>query len=557
MLLAVVISGLIIGFYQFFFAPTVKIEPLQEQKAEKQLEMEDMSLAVATPVETPAEYKVEIRTDQVGGYINLEGGRIDELVLTEYAETTEKNSPPITLIRPKGSPEEYFSDFGFIGIDDVPNSRTLWKLTKGSSLNENQSVTMHWQNSKNIKFQRTVTALDPYLFSIKDTVVNDSTEEVKLVPYGRVFRRLTVEPEDFFVFHEGFMENLDGAVEQIDYSDLDSSQVKDIPQGSRSWLSNTDKYWMTLLYPKSQVTVLRFSSVDVENSYQGDYQLQSLNIGQGQQATSEHLFFAGPKIDKMLGQYQEKYGIENMRYAIDWGWFAPLTKAVSWLLIKLDKMIHNFGLSIILLTIMVRIAMFPLILKSTKNSRKMKLLAPELKRVRKLYEGRREAMAMQISKLYKKHDISMLSMILPILVQIPIFFSVYKVLLISIEMRHAPFLYWIKDLSSKDPTNIFTLFGLIAWNPPSFLHVGIWPILVGISFYLQQKFGQGNPVQDPSSPVGEAFAKTMKVFPFIMTFVLAAFPAGLMIYWSTTNLLGIVQHQVIDRFILPDRDKKR
>ena len=487
--------------------------------------------------------RVQINSKRLIGSIKLKGGQIDDLVFTKYYETIDPNSPTITLLSPTGAENPYYAQFGWVASDSgikLPTSETNWN-TDQSTLSPNKPIRLSWDNGQGLKFIRTITLDENYMFSITQSVENNSNKAVTLFPYGLVSRTGTPEVLGFFILHEGLLGVFNGQLKEIDYDDLQES--KNISQRSTGgWIGITDKYWLTALIPnqKSNIqTNFRHNLQDKADKYQVDYLGDAKTIGPGSSVSVNNRLFAGAKEVKLLDAYEEKLGISRFDLAIDFGWFYFLTKPIFYVLMWFADHIGNYGLAILLLTILIKIFFFPLANKSYRAMSKLKQLQPKMTKIRDRHKNDRAKMNEAMMQLYKTEKVNPAAGCFPMLIQIPVFFALYKVLFVSIEMRHAPFYGWIQDLSAPDPTSIFSLFGLIPWTPPEFLLIGIWPILMGVTMYLQQKL---NPA--PADPMQ---AKIFMFLPFIFTIMLARFPAGLVIYWAWNNILSIAQQWVIMR----------
>jgi len=487
--------------------------------------------------------RVQINSKRLIGSIKLKGGQIDDLVFTKYYETIDPNSPTITLLSPTGTENPYYAQFGWVASDSnikLPTSETNWN-TDQSTLSPNKPIRLSWDNGQGLKFIRTITLDENYMFSVTQSVENNSNKAITLFPYGLVSRTGTPEVLGFFILHEGLLGVFNGQLKEIDYDDLQES--KNISQRSTGgWIGITDKYWLTALIPnqKSNIqTNFRHNLQDKADKYQVDYLGDAKTIAPGSSVSVNNRLFAGAKEVKLLDAYEEKLGISRFDLAIDFGWFYFLTKPIFYVLMWFADHIGNYGLAILLLTILIKIFFFPLANKSYRAMSRLKQLQPKMTKIRERHNNDRAKMNEAMMQLYKTEKVNPAAGCFPMLIQIPVFFALYKVLFVSIEMRHAPFYGWIQDLSAPDPTSIFSLFGLIPWTPPEFLLIGIWPILMGITMYLQQKL---NPA--PADPMQ---AKIFMFLPFIFTIMLARFPAGLVIYWAWNNILSIAQQWVIMR----------
>jgi len=487
--------------------------------------------------------RIAIDTPSLKGSIALKGGRIDDLTLKDYRETVEPNSPQVVLLSPAGGPHAYYAEAGFVGGEDLalPNAETVWTAASQGSLTSDSPVTLTYDNGKGLKFTRTVSVDDKYMFTIDDQVANTGSEAVTLHPYALVSRHETPPIQGFFILHEGLIGVVDdGGLQEITYQSAIDSEAPTRFKSRSGWLGITDKYWAAAVIPeqgKAFDATFMGTQKDGRDRFQTDYLMAALSIPPGQTGQAQGRVFAGAKEVNVVDGYAETYAIPRFDRLIDWGWFYFLTKPLFFALDYFYKLVGNFGVSILIVTIIIKLLLFPLANKSYVAMSKMKLLAPEMQRIKERYGDDRMRQQQAMMELYKKEKVNPASGCLPILVQIPIFFALYKVLFITIEMRHAPFFGWIRDLSAPDPTSIFNLFGLIPWEPPAFLMIGIWPIIMGITMWVQMKL---NPA--PPDPVQ---AKLFAWMPVFFTFLLASFPAGLVIYWAWNNLLSVIQQAVI------------
>ncbi len=486
--------------------------------------------------------RVTINTPRLHGSIALIGGRVDDLTLIHYREEVDKDSAEIILLSPKSANNAYYAQFGWVGAQGlkVPDQETKW-TTNNNTLGPDSPVTLSWDNGQGLAFKREFSLDENYMFSVTQTVENKSQSTAVLNSYGLISRRGTPETTGFYILHEGLIGVFEKTLLELDYDDLkDKGQVKQEATGG--WIGITDKYWLTALIPdqklKTQTRYLHRMQGLVD-MYQVDYLSPKVFVPAGGSITAKNHFFAGAKEVKLLDAYEEKIGVTQFDLAIDFGWFYFLTKPIFYALLWINDIVLNLGVSILLLTVGIKAILFPLANKSYTSMSKMKKLAPKMTEMRERYGDDKMKLNQAMMDLYKKEKVNPASGCLPILIQIPVFFSLYKVLFVTIEMRHAPFFGWIQDLSAPDPTTIFNLFGLLPFTPPDFLMIGVWPLIMGISMFLQQKL---NP--QPTDPVQ---AKIFMFLPFIFTFLLATFPAGLVVYWAWNNILSMAQQWLIMR----------
>ncbi len=486
--------------------------------------------------------RIRINTPRLHGSIALTGGRMDDLTLADYRETLDADSPEIVLLIPKGTKNAYYAEFGWVAEtgQPVPDANTPWKADR-KTLSPETPVTLTWDNGKGLKFSRTFAIDDQYMFTITQTVKNTGADAATLYPYGLISRRGTPEVSGFYIIHEGLMGVANNTLSEIDYDDLqEKKQIKNTATGG--WIGITDKYWMTALVPDQKIKVnsrFFYRKDSGDDLYQVDYLSAAVTVARGQTVQAENRLFAGAKEVTVMDAYNDELGIDRFDLTIDFGWFYFLTKPIFYALLYINNIVMNFGVSIILLTLAIKIVFFPLANKSYTSMSKMKKLAPQMKTLRERFADDKTRLNKEMMELYKREKVNPAAGCLPIIIQIPVFFSLYKVLFVNIEMRQAPFFGWIKDLSVADPTSLFNLFGLIPWTPPDFLMVGIWPLIMGASMFLQQKL---NP--QPTDPMQ---AKIFLFLPLMFTFLLARFPAGLVIYWAVNNVLSMAQQWVIMR----------
>jgi YidC/Oxa1 family membrane protein insertase len=507
--------------------------------------------AVAAAVPPAQQPRVRIETtDQAGkkvitGSIRLAGGRIDDIRLEKYRETTDPNSPPITLLAPQGTPEPYFAEFGWVAARQgvkVPDENTLWTPDR-QTLTADQPVTLSWDNGEGVRFERRYAIDRDYMITVTQRVVNSGSSPVQLLPYGLVSRQGTPQTAGYYILHEGPLGVFDSHLTEYNYKDLVKKPNIDV-KSTGGWIGITDKYWLVALIPDQKASVtsrFKYVPVNTTDRYQVDYLEAEQTVAPGASAEITTRLFAGAKEVKLIDRYAAEYNIDHFELAIDWGWFKFLTRPIFVALDYFNAMLGNFGLAILLLTVIIKGLFFPLANKSYRAMSKMKLLQPEMEKLREKYGEDKQRLSQEMMALYKKQGANPLAGCLPIAIQIPVFFALYKDIFITIEMRHAPFYGWIHDLSSADPTSLFNLFGLLPFAPPEMMllghTLGAWPLIMGITMFMQQKL---NP--QPPDPVQ---AKVFLLMPIFFTFLLASFPAGLVIYWAWNNLLSIAQQWVI------------
>ena len=487
--------------------------------------------------------RVKIETPRISGSINLTGARLDDLLLKDYRVTVEKDSPNIQLLNPSTGPDGYYVETGYVGGEaagTLPGPSTEWTLAEGETLTPSSPVTLSFTNEKGLTFKRTFSVDENYMFTVSDTVENASGAAVALRNYGRTTRIGTPKTSGIYILHEGLI-GVTGeeGLQEIDYSDVEEEKRITPAMSSDGWLGITDKYWAVTMVPQNgREFQPRYTySGDGKPRYQADYLTDEITVADGASATSELMVFAGAKEVNVVDAYEEDRGIRQFELLIDWGWFYFITKPMFYLIDWLFKLLGNFGVAILATTVVVKLIFFPLANKSYKSMANMKKVQPAMMEIREKYADDKMKQQQAMMELYKKEKINPIAGCWPILIQIPVFFALYKVLYVTIEMRHAPFFGWIQDLSAPDPTSVFNLFGLLPYDVPTFLMIGVWPLIMGITMFLQMRMNPTPP--DPTQ------AMIFNWMPVIFTFMLATFPAGLVIYWAWNNFLSIVQQGVI------------
>jgi YidC/Oxa1 family membrane protein insertase len=502
--------------------------------------------------------RIAIETPRLGGSIDLKGGRIDDLTLTQYREQTDPKSPPIVLFSPSGAPAAFYAEFGWVPAAGtnaaMPGPETLWKQQSAGALGIGHPVTLTYDNGQGLIFTRTIAVDEHYLFTVKDDVANNSGSPVTLFPYALISRHGTPQVQGYYILHEGLIGMMgDQGLQEETYKKIEDkkSETWDV---TNAWLGITDKYWAATLLPDTDAKVrARFSAGEAGGlkTYQTDYLLQPQTIAPGATGSANARLFAGTKevsvvgIDFPLGPggYNQTLHLNHFDLLIDWGWFYFITKPMFLALDFFFHLVGNFGIAILIVTVLVKILFFPLANKSYASMAKMKAVQPQMAMIKERYADDRTKQQQAMMELYKKEQINPVAGCLPMVIQIPVFFSLYKVLFITIEMRHAPFYGWIHDLSAGDPTNIFNVFGLLPFDPSGlpllggYLALGAWPAIMGVTMWVQMKLNPAPP--DPTQQI------IFSWMPLIFTFMLAKFPAGLVIYWAWNNTLSVIQQSVI------------
>ncbi|WP_157017438.1 membrane protein insertase YidC [Mesorhizobium xinjiangense] len=487
--------------------------------------------------------RVQIETPRLSGSINLRGGRIDDLLLKDYRVTVKKDSPNIELLNPAGQQNGFFAEVGFTANEaagEVPGPDTVWTVEGEPVLTPASPVELSFTNDKGLTFTRTIAVDSNYMFTVADSVSNAGEAPVALNAYGRVTRFNKPDTQSIYVLHEGLI-GVTGeeGLQEIDYSDVEEDGQISPSKSTDGWLGITDKYWGVALVPSTKQPFqprYSFSSQGVPR-YQSDFVTDQIVVEPGQTSTTETLVFAGAKEVGTVQAYETDRQIRQFDLLIDWGWFYFITKPMFYLIDFLYKMLGNFGLAILGTTVVVKLIFFPLANKSYKSMANMKKMQPAMLEIREKYADDKMKQQQAMMELYKKEKINPIAGCWPVLIQIPVFFALYKVLYVTIEMRHAPFFGWIQDLAAPDPTSVFNLFGLLPYDVPTFMMIGVWPLIMGITMFLQMRMNPTPP--DPTQ------AMIFTWMPVVFTFMLATFPAGLVIYWAWNNFLSIVQQGVI------------
>ena len=542
---AISLSAAVIILYGLFFAPPPpnpdqinneknKIEQSGNEAPSLDQNVEVSKISREEAIEN--EDRINFENSTVIGSISLVGASIDDLTFKKYTNTLNGDDN-VVLLNPKKIENGYYVETGWATTNkdiNVPNSKSVWKLEGNNKLSPNSPVKISWTNDQNIKFVKDISIDDQYLFKVKQTIINNSEKTYNFYPYGQIIRNIAPDVTDFYILHEGLIGVFDDQLVEEDYDDIEEKKFS--VNADKGWLGITDKYWITSLIPQENRKFR--TDFDYKNKFRANFiETSATEIGANETKSNEIKIIIAAKEVDIIDGYAENLNISKYDLAIDWGWFYFLVKPLFFLIDYFFKLTGNFGIAIILITICIRIVFFPLANYSFKSMAKMKVLQPEMTRLKELHKEDKMKLQQEMMALYKKEKVNPVSGCLPIFIQIPFFFAIYKVLFVTLEMRHQPFYGWIKDLSERDPTSIFNLFGLIPWDPPSFLLIGVWPCLMGLSMYLQQKL---NPT--PPDPIQ---AKIFAFFPLFLTVILAPFPSGLVIYWTINNILTMAQQYVI------------
>ena len=542
---AISLSAAVIIIYGLFFAPPPPDPKIINNEKNNIVESTSEAPSLDQNVEVSKisrneaienEDRVQFENSTVIGSISLVGASIDDLTFKKYTNTLNGDDNVI-LLNPKKVEDGYYIETGWATANkniNLPNSKTIWTIEGNNKLTPNSPIKLSWTNDQNIKFIKDISIDDQYLFKVNQTIINNSEKTYNFYPYGQIIRNLAPEIIDFFILHEGLIGVFDDQLVEEDYDDIEEKKFS--INADKGWLGITDKYWITSLIPQENRKFR--TDFDYKNKFRANFiETSATEIGANETKSNEIKIIIAAKEVDIIDGYAENLNISKYDLAIDWGWFYFLVKPLFFLIDYFFKLTGNFGIAIILITICIRIVFFPLANYSFKSMAKMKVLQPEMTRLKELHKEDKMKLQQEMMALYKKEKVNPVSGCLPIFIQIPFFFAIYKVLFVTLEMRHQPFYGWIKDLSERDPTSIFNLFGLIPWDPPSFLLIGVWPCLMGLSMYLQQKL---NPT--PPDPIQ---AKIFAFFPLFLTVILAPFPSGLVIYWTINNILTMAQQYVI------------
>jgi YidC/Oxa1 family membrane protein insertase len=558
MFVAVALSlTVLIGFHFFYEKPR-----LEERRRQASLERvatttaADSALKPSVPESfkdrnelVTAGQRLLVESEALSGSIALTGARFDDLVLKRYRETLDRNSPAIILLSPSGSAlphPSYYAEFGWLADNiKVPDEQTVWQSDQ-PKLTPTQPVTLSWDNGAGLRFERVIAMDQDYLFAITDRIINTTSQAVTVHPFSLILHRQRPSKQDLALTHVGPMGVFDGVLHEHSYKHL-QEEPEAAETSTGGWLGVSEKYWLAALIPNADEAIaarFRFQP-DVgqkpeDGRYQVDFRGPPMSVAAAGKLEYQRRFFAGAKRVELLSRYAEAQNIEKFDLAIDFGWFRILTRPLLFTLNWLGSQIGNVGLAILVLTIIVKLLVLPLGIRSYRSMGKMKLLQPEMVKLQERFKDDRQRLSIEMMELYKREKISPLSGCLPILAQLPIFFALYKVLFIGIEMRHAPFFGWIQDLSAPDPTSLFNLFGLLPFAPPTFLHIGIWPLLMGLSMFLLQRMGP-----QPTDPIQK---QVMLFMPLVFTVMFApTMASGLIIYWTWSNLISIAQQFLIFR----------
>ena len=543
---AISLSAAVIILYSLFFQPeptTIKKNLIEDKKIETtndapSLDKNEKLTKLSRNDALKESERILFENNSIIGSISLKGASIDDLTFKEYAIELNENDK-VTLLNPRNVEDGYLIESGFVSTNkniDIPDASTIWEISGNKKLSNNKPVKLTWSNSQNITFEKHISLDEQFLFTVKEKIINRSDKSYNFYSYGQIIRNKLPEISGFYILHEGFLSVLDDELIEEDYDDIQEKKFTQTAQ--EGFVAISDKFWLTsIIPPKGKEFKTTF---DYKNKFRANYiSTQGIEVNANSSTEEEIKIIVAAKRVNVIDGYAENLRINKFDLAIDWGFMYFITKPLFFVLDYFFKLLGNYGLAIIAVTVCIRLAFFPLANFSFKSMGKMKLLAPEMARLKEIHKDDKMKLQQAMMALYKKEKVNPMSGCLPILVQIPVFFALYKVLFVTIEMRHMPFYGWIHDLSDRDPTSLFNVFGLIPWDPPSFLLIGAWPIIMGITMFIQQKL---NPT--PPDPIQ---AKIFMFFPVFLTVILAPFPAGLVIYWSFNNIFTMIQQYIVQR----------
>ena len=544
---AIALSMSVLLFWGAFFeTPKKPIDPKNNQKIEQKSEAGSIAPTINQPTivknisredSIKKDKRIKIENNNIVGSINLKGAQIDDISFKNHKQKVEGDKN-IIFLNPAETENGFYIETGWTSVGSkikIPTKESAWSVKGNNILSENSPIILQWNNGEGIIFEKKIELDNKYLFRITQQVRNNSNSSIDLYPYAQMTRnKIPDDIQNFYIQHEGFIGVFDDELKEDDYDDIKEKKI--VRESNEGWLGITDKYWMTAFVPEKGKNFK--STFLYDNGYKANYIInEPTTINKSSTGINQLRLFVSAKEVETIDGYAADQNINKFDLVIDWGWFYFFTKPLFFVIDYLFKLSGNFGYAIVLLTVAIRLIFYPLANFSFKSMAKMKAVQPEMMRLKELHKDDKVKLQQEMMSLYRKEKINPASGCLPVLIQIPFFFAIYKMLFISLEMRHQPFFGWIKDLSAADPTTIFNLFGLITWDPPSFMIIGIWPILMGASMWVQQKL---NPA--PADPIQ---AKIFAFFPLFLTIILASFPSGLVVYWTVNNILTIAQQYVI------------
>ncbi len=540
---AISLSAAVILLYTLFFAPPpVTKESIAEKSKTEQnsdapsLDQKENVTEISREQALGESERIQFENQSIIGSISLKGAAIDDLTFKEYNVVLNSNEK-VNLLAPRNSKEGYLIESGFITTDkniEIPNSNSIWSVSGNNKLTAQSPIKLTWANDQGITFEKEISIDDKFLFTVTQRVINSTNNKYDFYSYGQIIRNEAPEITNFYILHEGLVATLDDELIEEDYDDIEEKKFTRIAQ--KGWLGIGDKYWITSLIPPKEKEFK--TTFDYKNKFRANFvATEPLQLNSNSSIEDKMQIIVAAKRVDVIDGYAESLKIDKFDLTIDWGFLYFITKPLFFGIDYFFKLLGNYGLAIIAITICIRLAFFPLANFSFRSMAKMKALTPEMTRLKELHKDDKMKLQQAMMALYKKEKVNPMSGCLPILVQIPVFFALYKVLFVTIEMRHMPFYGWIQDLSERDPTSLFNLFGLLPYDVPSFLIIGAWPIAMGISMWVQMKL---NPA--PTDPMQ---AKIFMFFPLFLTIILAPFPAGLVIYWTVNNILTMAQQVFI------------
>ncbi len=544
---AIALSMSVLLFWGAFFeTPKKPIDPKNNQKVEQKSEAGSITPTINQPTiiknisredSIKKDKRIKIENKSIVGSINLKGAQIDDISFKNHKQKVEGDKN-IIFLNPAETENGFYIETGWTSVGNkikIPTKESVWSVKGTNILSDNSPIVLQWNNGEGIIYEKKIELDNKYLFRITQQVRNNSNSSIDLYPYAQMTRnKIPDDIQNFYIQHEGFIGVFDDELKEDDYDDIKEKKI--VRESNEGWLGITDKYWMTAFVPEKGKNFK--STFLYDNGYKANYIInEPTTINKSSTGINQLRLFVSAKEVETIDGYAAEQNINKFDLVIDWGWFYFFTKPLFFVIDYLFKISGNFGYAIVLLTIAIRLIFYPLANFSFKSMAKMKAVQPEMMRLKELHKDDKVKLQQEMMALYRKEKINPASGCLPVLIQIPFFFAIYKMLFISLEMRHQPFFGWIKDLSAADPTTIFNLFGLIPWDPPSFMIIGIWPILMGASMWVQQKL---NPA--PADPIQ---AKIFAFFPLFLTIILASFPSGLVVYWTVNNILTIAQQYVI------------
>lgn len=571
LLVAFLLSAIVIFGWEYFVAMPQMKDQQHKQATLAHQEKKNPELGTAVPGGVPAAAKemsreaalkasgkrIPILTPKVDGSLRLTGATFDDLRLRDYHETVDPRSPEIVLLAPSSTKYPYLANFGWVGAPGskmvLPNARTVWTQLGDNTLSVGHPVTLTWKNGHGLLFTRVISVDDQYMFTVTDKVENTGSGAAVLYPYAAVTREGLPPTQRFWVLHEGFVGVAGGSLKDPKYDDFKDNAAPQTFNSTGGWAAITDKYWMAAVVPPQNEAFTGSFSGRNNKTYQADYRLGPRTIGAGDTTIVTHRLFAGAKVVETLQKYENRDHIQEFDMAVDWGWFWFFTRPIFWLLETVSGFLVSigitnvtFGIAILVLTVFIRLALYPMANAGFKQMTRMKKLQPEMERIKERFGDDKTKQQQEMMALYQREKVNPVSGCLPMLIQIPVMFSLYKVFIVTIEMYHAPFFGWIHDLSAPDPTSWLNLFGLLPFTPSHvlpqflmFLSIGVWPIILGMTQWVQTKM---NP-----APADPATAQMFTYMPIIFTFMFAAFPAGLVIYYTWSNLLTMTQQYIMMR----------